>query len=82
MQLARDLPSPDAEALLGLAEEIAHDALAPAAAVAEETATFPSEAFSLLGQTGLLWLIRRRMGEVSNRMPSISRCSRSLHMHG
>jgi alkylation response protein AidB-like acyl-CoA dehydrogenase len=56
MQLARDLPSPDAEALLGLAEEIAHDALAPAAADAEETATFPSEAFSLLGQTGLLSL--------------------------
>ncbi len=56
MPLARELPTPEAETLLGLAEEIANDALAPAAAAAEEAAAFPSEAFALLGQTGLLSL--------------------------
>jgi alkylation response protein AidB-like acyl-CoA dehydrogenase len=52
----RLLPTDDATALLGLTREIAAAELAPRAADAERTATFPREAFRTLGRAGLLGL--------------------------
>jgi alkylation response protein AidB-like acyl-CoA dehydrogenase len=52
----RELPTQEAEALLDLTRQIARDELAPRAAAAEEAGTFPGEAFTLLGKSGLLGL--------------------------
>jgi alkylation response protein AidB-like acyl-CoA dehydrogenase len=52
----RLLPSDDATALLGLTREIAAAELAPRAAEAERTATFPRDVFRTLGRAGLLGL--------------------------
>ncbi|RSD19217.1 acyl-CoA dehydrogenase family protein [Amycolatopsis eburnea] len=56
MPAERLLPSPEAEALVDLAREIARDELAPRAAAAEEAEQFPREQFRLLGKSGLLGL--------------------------
>jgi alkylation response protein AidB-like acyl-CoA dehydrogenase len=52
----RLLPTEEAEALLELTREIATKELAPQVAAAEEAATFPAEAYRLLGKSGLLSL--------------------------
>jgi alkylation response protein AidB-like acyl-CoA dehydrogenase len=52
----RMLPSPEAADLLALTRELAAAELAPQAAAAEESATFPRAAFRLLGRSGLLSL--------------------------
>jgi alkylation response protein AidB-like acyl-CoA dehydrogenase len=52
----RLLPSDDAEALLELTRTIATKELAPQVADLEEAATFPAEAYRLLGRSGLLSL--------------------------
>jgi len=52
----RMLPSPEAEELIGLTRDIAAAELAPRAAAAEESETFPRETFRLLGRSGLLSL--------------------------
>ncbi|WUI02682.1 acyl-CoA dehydrogenase family protein [Spirillospora sp. NBC_00431] len=56
MPVTRQLPTPEAEDLLALAREIAAKELAPRAADAERTGTFPREAFTTLGRAGLLTL--------------------------
>lgn len=56
MPATRQLPSAEAEALIGLAHDIAGRELAPAAAGAEQAGQFPRQAFALLGQAGLLGL--------------------------
>ena len=52
----RQLPTPEAVALIDLARDIAREELAPAAAAHEQNATFPREYFRLLGKSGLLGL--------------------------
>lgn len=52
----RLLPTDEAEALLELTREIATRELAPQVADAEESATFPADAYRLLGKSGLLSL--------------------------
>jgi alkylation response protein AidB-like acyl-CoA dehydrogenase len=52
----RQLPSGQAEELLGLARDLATRELAPRAAAAEEAGSFPREVFTLLGRAGLLGL--------------------------
>jgi alkylation response protein AidB-like acyl-CoA dehydrogenase len=52
----RVLPTEEAVDLLRLVREIATDELAPRAAEAEESETFPRDVFALLGRTGLLGL--------------------------
>ncbi len=52
----RLLPSEDAEALLGLAREVAEKELVPRVDEAEERAEFPAEAYAVLGKSGLLSL--------------------------
>ncbi|MFD2078708.1 hypothetical protein SAMN05421678_113198 [Actinopolymorpha cephalotaxi] len=56
MPVERLLPTPEAHDLLDLTREIAAEQLAPRAAEAEETSTFPRDTFRLLGQAGLLSL--------------------------
>jgi alkylation response protein AidB-like acyl-CoA dehydrogenase len=56
MPVDRMLPSPDAEDLIGLTRQIAAAELAPRAASAEESGTFPRDRFALLGRAGLLSL--------------------------
>jgi alkylation response protein AidB-like acyl-CoA dehydrogenase len=56
MTVDRMLPTPEAEALLALAREVADQELAPQVAEAEATGTFPAEVFKLLGEAGLLGL--------------------------
>ncbi|MGW0228213.1 acyl-CoA dehydrogenase family protein [Actinopolymorpha singaporensis] len=56
MPVERLLPTPEAHDLLDLTREIAAEQLAPRAAEAEETSTFPRETFRLLGRAGLLSL--------------------------
>ena len=56
MPVDRMLPSPEAEDLLTLTREIAAVELAPRAAAAEESGTFPRAMFTLLGRSGLLSL--------------------------
>jgi alkylation response protein AidB-like acyl-CoA dehydrogenase len=56
MPVDRMLPSPDAEDLIGLTRRIAAAELAPRAASAEESGTFPRDRFALLGRAGLLSL--------------------------
>lgn len=54
--VTRLLPTPESVELLALTEEIAARELAPIAATAEATATFPREVFRTLGSAGLLSL--------------------------
>lgn len=56
MEVARILPSEEAEDLLGLVREIATEELQPRAAAAEEAGEFPRETLRLLGDAGLLSL--------------------------
>ncbi|TDB72065.1 acyl-CoA dehydrogenase [Actinomadura sp. KC216] len=56
MPASRQLPTPEAEDLIALTREIAAKELAPRAADAERTGTFPREAFTTLGRAGLLTL--------------------------
>jgi alkylation response protein AidB-like acyl-CoA dehydrogenase len=52
----RDLPTPEAVDLLDLTRQIAADELAPRAAQAEASGTFPTDVIALLGRTGLMGL--------------------------
>jgi alkylation response protein AidB-like acyl-CoA dehydrogenase len=52
----RDLPTPEAVELLDLTRQIAADELAPRAAQAEASGTFPTDVIALLGRTGLMGL--------------------------
>ena len=56
MPAARVLPTPEAADLIRLVREFATEELAPRAAEAEATGTFPREVFRQLGQLGLLGL--------------------------
>ncbi|MFI0368983.1 acyl-CoA dehydrogenase family protein [Actinomadura sp. 1N219] len=56
MPATRQLPTPEAEDLIALTREIAAKELAPRAADAERTGTFPREVFTTLGRAGLLTL--------------------------
>jgi alkylation response protein AidB-like acyl-CoA dehydrogenase len=50
----RNLPTPEAEEIVGLARSVAREQLAPRAAAAEEDAAFPREVFRTLGELGFL----------------------------
>lgn len=56
MPASRLLPSSDAVNLIGLVREIAARELAPHAADAERSETFPRQAFRILGRAGILGL--------------------------
>ncbi len=56
MQVERFLSSPEEEALLGLAAELARDELASRAGEHEARGAFPREVFTTLGRAGLLGL--------------------------
>ena len=56
MTARRHLPTDEARDLIALTREIATRELAPRAAEAEETETFPRDMFRLLGEAGLLSL--------------------------
>jgi alkylation response protein AidB-like acyl-CoA dehydrogenase len=56
MPVDRLLPTPEADALIGLVREICAEKLAPRVDKAEADAEFPRDVFSLLGETGLLSL--------------------------
>src|ERR1700744_925772 len=54
MPAERNLPTPEAEEIVGLARAVATEQLAPWAAAAEEDAAFPRDAFRTLGELGFL----------------------------
>jgi hypothetical protein len=54
MPAERNLPTAEAEEIVGLARAVARDSLAPRAAAAEEDAAFPRDAFRTLGELGFL----------------------------
>src|ERR1700743_879477 len=54
MPAERNLPSAEAEEIVGLARSVAREELAPRAAGAEEDAAFPRDAFRKLGELGFL----------------------------
>jgi alkylation response protein AidB-like acyl-CoA dehydrogenase len=54
MPAERNLPTPEAEEIVGLARSVAQEELAPRAAAAEEDAAFPRDAFRTLGELGFL----------------------------
>jgi alkylation response protein AidB-like acyl-CoA dehydrogenase len=54
MPAERNLPTAEAEEIVGLARSVARDELAPRAAAAEEDAAFPRDAFRKLGELGFL----------------------------
>lgn len=56
MSARRVLPTDEAVDLIRLVRQIAADELAPRAAAAEESATFPRDVFRMLGRAGLLGL--------------------------
>ncbi|GGQ26980.1 alkylation response protein AidB-like acyl-CoA dehydrogenase [Actinomadura coerulea] len=56
MPATRHLPNAESEDLIALTREIAAKELAPRAADAERTGTFPREVFTTLGRAGLLTL--------------------------
>jgi alkylation response protein AidB-like acyl-CoA dehydrogenase len=56
MKVDRVLPTDEAAELLDLVTEVARDALAPRAALAERDSAFPRDAFATLGGMGLLGL--------------------------
>ena len=54
MPAERNLPTPEAEEIVGLARSVAREQLAPRAAAAEEEAAFPRDVFRTLGELGFL----------------------------
>jgi len=54
MPAERNLPTPEAEEIVGLARAVAQEQLAPRAAAAEEDAAFPRDVFRTLGGLGFL----------------------------
>jgi alkylation response protein AidB-like acyl-CoA dehydrogenase len=54
MPAERNLHSPEAEEIVGLARSVAREQLAPRAAAAEEGADFPRDVFRTLGELGFL----------------------------
>src|SRR3978361_1496315 len=54
MPAERNLPSTEAEEIVGLARSVAQEQLAARAAGAEEDAAFPRDAFRTLGELGFL----------------------------
>jgi alkylation response protein AidB-like acyl-CoA dehydrogenase len=54
MPAERNLPSPEAEEIVGLARSFAREELAPRVAAAEEEAAFPRDVFATLGGLGFL----------------------------
>jgi alkylation response protein AidB-like acyl-CoA dehydrogenase len=54
MPAERNLPSPEAEEIVGLARSVAREQLAPRVAAAEEDAAFPRDVFRTLGELGFL----------------------------
>jgi alkylation response protein AidB-like acyl-CoA dehydrogenase len=54
MPAERNLPTPEAEEIVGLARSVAREQLAPRAAAAEEDADFPRDVFRTLGELGFL----------------------------
>jgi alkylation response protein AidB-like acyl-CoA dehydrogenase len=54
MAVERNLPSAEAEEIVGLARAVAREELAPRVAAAEEGAEFPRDAFRTLGELGFL----------------------------
>ncbi len=54
MPAERNLPTPEAEEIVGLARSVAREQLAPRAAGAEEDAAFPRDVFRTLGELGFL----------------------------
>ncbi|HEY2477169.1 MAG TPA: acyl-CoA dehydrogenase family protein [Solirubrobacterales bacterium] len=54
MPAERNLPSPEAEEIVGLARSVAQEQLAPRVAAAEEDADFPRDVFRTLGELGFL----------------------------
>jgi alkylation response protein AidB-like acyl-CoA dehydrogenase len=56
MPVVRDLPTPEAEALLGLTRELVEGEVLPRVTEMESRAEFPREVFRTLGKAGLLGL--------------------------
>src|SRR6202789_1574923 len=54
MPAERNLPTAEAEEIVGLARAVARDQLAPRGAAAEEDAAFPRDVFRTLGELGFL----------------------------
>ncbi|HEY0279522.1 MAG TPA: acyl-CoA dehydrogenase family protein [Solirubrobacterales bacterium] len=54
MPAERNLPTAEAEEIVGLARAVAREQLAPRVAAAEEDAAFPRDAFRTLGELGFL----------------------------
>jgi alkylation response protein AidB-like acyl-CoA dehydrogenase len=54
MPAERNLPTPEAEEIVGLARSVAREQLAPQVATAEEEAAFPRDVFRTLGELGFL----------------------------
>src|ERR1700710_673489 len=54
MPAERNLPTTEAEEIVGLARSVAQEQLAPRAAAAEEDAAVPRDAFRTLGELGFL----------------------------
>jgi hypothetical protein len=54
MPAERNLPTPEAEEIVGLARSVAQERLAPRVAAAEEDAAFPRDVFRALGELGFL----------------------------
>jgi alkylation response protein AidB-like acyl-CoA dehydrogenase len=54
MPAERNLPTAEAEEIVGLARAVAQEQLAPRVAAAEEDAAFPRDAFRALGELGFL----------------------------
>src|ERR1700744_456675 len=54
MPAERNLPSPEAEEIVGLARDVAQERLAPRVPAAEEDAAFPRDVFRTLGELGFL----------------------------
>src|ERR1700759_2094745 len=54
MPAERNLPTAEAEEIVGLARAVARDQLAPRVAAAEEDAAFPRDVFRALGELGFL----------------------------
>jgi alkylation response protein AidB-like acyl-CoA dehydrogenase len=54
MPAERNLPSPEAKEIVGLARAVAQEQLAPRVAAAEEDAAFPRDVFRTLGELGFL----------------------------
>jgi alkylation response protein AidB-like acyl-CoA dehydrogenase len=54
MPAERNLPTPEAEEIVGLARSVAQEQLAPQAVAAEEDAAFPRDVFRTLGELGFL----------------------------